>query len=78
MINQWVKVGESASRLLNKKLRIKTVSAIGSVTRNPVRKILECKSDHLKHGNVATNANTACIWEISLISYKPWHRCPML
>jgi len=38
-INQWVKTGDSVSRLLNKKLRMKTVREIGSATKSPVRKI---------------------------------------
>jgi len=37
-INQWVKIGDNASRLLKRKLRMKIVRAIGSVIRNPVRK----------------------------------------
>jgi hypothetical protein len=38
-INQRVKTGDSASRLLKRKLRMKIVRAIGSVIKNPVKKI---------------------------------------
>jgi len=34
-----VKTGDSASRLLKRKLRMKIVRAIGSVIKNPVKKI---------------------------------------
>ena len=37
-INQLVKIGDSASRLLKRKLRMKIVRAIGSVISSPVRK----------------------------------------
>ena len=42
-MSQRVNVGESASRFLNRKIKMKTVSAIGSVTRNPVRKTLRIR-----------------------------------
>ena len=37
-INQLVKIGDNASRLLKRKLRMKIVRAIGSVISSPVRK----------------------------------------